>query len=311
MEMRSYLACILLSASYVGVGLSQSDGLIDLPQANVTAGDQIEAKLTLNTPAGCDTLVYLYFVDQKIHAQFQLNSVIRAGQTTANIVGKIPRDVLADEYQSGTREINPCPEYQNGIDIKVPIKVLSVKAFPNPIQFPNTAGLQLTVTQKQFFDTKAAELYSLRSKLDTGLEKYSAELPPLREFLAGIVDTAEDELTLTEKQYREKIQKPKEKLPAFFADFHAQYQALRVNLKAPIPGVGITYAQPKAVLLYVQLKKRPPSENLSNTLSPDALATNMLIKDNEAVYEYISNTGQITFKARITSYPTGARIRYK
>jgi hypothetical protein len=206
--------------------------------------------------------------------------------------------------------MDPCPDYQNSTRFTALSKILSVRAFPNLIRLPNTADLELSLTQKQFLDTKIAQLSALSSKLDSGVQNNSAELPQLRKFLADIVDSAEEDLTETEKQYREQILNPQEKLPAFFADFRAQYRALRVNLKAPIPGYGRTSTVSSAKLLYAQLKTRPSDERLSSTRSPDIIAVWQTIKDNIAAY-LIVKSGRLTFRAQLSSYPPGARIQYK
>ena len=308
--MRRFVASIVVSIVLAAVGLAQSDNRIELPQASVTAGDHIDAKLTLQTPVACDTGAHLFFVDAKVHVQFQIVGIINSGQTTVTIGGTIPRDVPAGDYESGQGQLNPCPDYQNSINFTVPAKILNVKAFPNPVHLPNSADLELSLTQKQFLDTKVAQLSALSSELDSGVQDNSAELPRLREFLAGIVDSAEMDLTTTERQYREKILKPQEKSPAFFADFHAQYEALRANLRAPIPGYGKASADLGAGLVRAQLRTRTPNEQLSGTRSPDIIAVWQTIKDNIAAY-LIVKSGRITFRAQLTSYPSGARIQYK
>jgi hypothetical protein len=192
-------------------------------------------------------------------------------------------------------------------------RTLTVKAVPDANAYPSRAELALTVTQKQFLDTKATQLSALNSKLDTEVESPSAEPPQLGKFLIGIVDSAEDALTETEKQYREKILRPGEKIPIFFADFHAQYQALRVNLRPPVPKSGSTltglYAAPS--LYYVQLKDRSEGEQATKARPPDVTAVWQTIKDNIAAYLFVKNNNRVTFKAQIKSFPAGARVRYR
>ena len=130
--------------------------------------------------------------------------------------------------------------------------------------------------------------------------------------------SAERDLTVTEGEYRDQILKSKESpLPAFFADFHVQYQTLLIQLKAPIQGVGRADNVSHVRLIYAQLKKRDlpqpnaPSLNFTGTYPASVTAVRGTTGDNKAAYRIVKETGRITFDARITSFPAGAHIFYK
>ena len=250
-------------------------------------------------------------MDSNEQAQFEIRSNIAADQTAVTVTGKIPRDVKAGDYHTGKAYVEPCPDYQSDIFFTVPSNALSVKAFPSPVKPPGTSKLELSLTQKQFLDTKIAQLDDLNSQLTTTLEGHAADLPPLREYLAGVVQSAEDDLSVTKEQYREQIIKPKENLPAFFADFFAQYQELLIELKAPTPGVPLSDSKPDVQLVYVQLKKRTPTEQLSSTWPSIAKTVWGTIKDNIAAYVFVRDNGTDKFTVAITSYPKGASIQVK
>ena len=116
--------------------------------------------------------------------------------------------------------MNPCPGFENGKNFTVPDLTVTVRAIPDSNVYPTKADLVLSVTQKQFFDTKIAQLTKLEVQLTTRIEGKAADLPELRVFLTQIVDSAEQDLTVTEGEYREQILKSKESpLPAFLPTF--------------------------------------------------------------------------------------------
>lgn len=315
METRLLLAYLLLSVAASSIGLAQSDARVDLPQATLTAGDSFDSTVSFDTPSPCATHVELSIVGKQdpekiIYAEGEIGD----GQKATKVPVQVPRDFPAGDYifaKEGT--LWPCPGYSIRRKFSVPERVLTVKALPDTKVYPTKVDLTLTVNQKQFLDTKATQLSALSSKLDTEVESPPAEPPLLGKFLIGIVDNAEDALTETEKQYRERILRPGEKTPAFFADFHAQYQSLRANLKvtSPNPGTTATGLFPAPKLYSVQLKDRPEGELATNARSPEVTAVWQTIKDNIAAYLFVKNNNRITFNAQIKSFPAGARIRYR
>lgn len=310
MKMRKILVCLLLAGTYTWIGQAQSEPEISVSKGNITAGESLEVKLTFDKPAPCSSQVQVVFRKKNPPRGFGVGGRIEAGQTAATLKEVLPKDFPAGDYVSEDGTLQ-CDGYSEGRTFPVPARTITVKGLPDANQYPTTAELSLSLTQKQFLDTKIAQLETLKSQLSTRLEGHSANLPALREFLAQTVTSADEALTVTETQYREQIMKPQDKAPDFFADFHAQYKALLIDLKATTLGVSNTGAKPNATLMYVQLKKRNPSEQLSNTLPPAATAVWQLIKDNISAYKFIKSTGRITFSTRIASFPAGARISYK
>jgi hypothetical protein len=282
-----------------------------MPQWIVTAGDHIQVNLTLKDPAACDTLARVQFDRQGSGGQFQVAGAIRSGQTTATIGGTVPRDIPAGDYLSGQGYFDPCPDYISITRFTVPSKILRVKAFPGPMPAPTTGDLELSLTQKQFLETKAAQLRNIDGELNARLEKSSADTPELRSFLMLTVIRADDALKATEDQYGQKFLKSGEAAPAFFDDFHAQYQDLLSTLKGPIIGAAGPQLRVSASLVLVQLKERNREGAHSGALPTAAIAVLKVIKDNIAAYRYVKDSGRITFDAQLTSYPPGARISYR
>lgn len=288
---------------------AQTDASIDLPEAVVTAGDQLQIHVTFATPATCRTTITIFFADANHENTFFLVADVPSGANAVDVQGRLAPDLAGGEYGPTNAALNACYAGQVPRNLKIASKPMIVKSLPDATQLPNTASLSLTLSQKQFLDTKIAQLSDLNSQLSTRLEGHAADLPPLREYLAGVVQSAEDALIVTEEQYRQQIMKPQDKLPALFADFFAQYQELLIELKAPTPGVPLSGSERDAKLLYVQLKKRAPIEQLSNTWPSIAKTVWGTIKDNIAAYMFIRNNGTDKFTVAITSYPKGASIQ--
>jgi hypothetical protein len=247
--------------------------------------------------------------------QFALGAQVHKGDTKAHLTSTLSLDRQGGIYHAVRGYLNPCPGYETGKNFTVPDLTVTVRAIPDPNVYPTSADLALSVTQKQFFDTKIAELNKLDQEITTRIERHAADLPELRTFLTQIVEHADRDLSVTQEQYREQILKSAEKpLPAFFADFHKQYQTLLVQLKAPIPGVGRTEnIGNRAKLIYVQQLKRhvPPPEDLTGTYPSSVRDVRSTISGNKAAYRLVKDTGRLTFPAVLTSHPTGAHILYK
>jgi len=173
----------------------------------------------------------------------------------------------------------------------------------------------LSPTQQQFLDTKAEELDHLDAQLTTKIEGQSSDSVALRDTLIQTVEAAEAALNLTAQQYRTQILKPNEPLPDFFADFQRQYEVLKIDLRAPIPGTSAMNGM-VAQLLYVQLQRRAQKPDVTHsggdlTYPPAAVSVRKTMHDNEAAYKYVAKSGRVTFDARLSSVPTGAYVRYK
>lgn len=310
-------ACATLMLTCYSLAKAQSSAQISLAEGVYTAGDTIELILTFKEPATCNTVAYIQFTDGNQHLVEAGPSPVKTGETAMTMRYQLPRDTRAGEYKTSRAYLNPCPGYQYARDFTVPTTTLRINAYSDQIHYPESADVRLSLTQTQFLDTKIDELDSLDGKLTTAIERNAADLRPLRDLLIGTVKSAEDALTVTERQYQQAM-KPQDTFPVFFADFHAQYQALQVQLNAPIPGTGKASAQRTPTLLYVQqLKNRTPDqgtkkpENLSNTYPMAVSAVRQTLKDNSSAYRIVRDTGKDMFDAQFISIPTGALISYR
>lgn len=295
----------------------QTDAQLTISQENVTAGDSVRLTLTLDQPAACDANAGVSFrTPSQPPSYVSIGGVIHKGEKAVIVESQVPFDTPAGRYDSYEGYLNPCPNYVNATRFPVPVRTLVVTAYADPNKFPTNGDLALLPTQRQFLDTKIVQLEELDSQVTTRLAGNAADVPQVRDFLVQIVNTAEADLSATEAQYRVQIMKSQGELPAFFADFHLEYQALLTDLRAPIPGMSAERV-PDVPLLYVQLNRRPAVDpgnavkNLSGTYSSDVKSVRKTISDNANAYKYVKKSGRITFDARISSFPDGARIRYK
>ncbi len=316
MDMRDCAACLVLGAVYAGIGFAQAqtDARISVSQGTINAGDSLVVILTdLDFPSPCDTRIGVVFRSTTPGGQaFGASGTIKKGETSSTLkVADLPFDFPAGVFTSQEGDLSPCPGYTQARTFTVPTITVTVKAIPDSNQYPTSAKILLSFTQKQFLNSKSSELGDLNTKLYTYATQNPANTPQLRRYLAGVVVAAEDALTATEKQYREQMES-KGPLPAFFADFHAQYQGLRSDLLGEPPIEQPTAsAGSVASIVYVQLQKGPSGLRLLDKMPADAIAVHNVIGDNQAAYQLIAANGEAIFHARITSVPTGARIRYK
>ena len=291
------------------MGISQPENGIELPRATVTAGDQIEVKVTLQTPTECFRRVVVNFREPRTQVVFQVYGNVEAGGRAVTLEGTIPRDMPAGDYQSSQVILFPCPDYELDTNLAVPPRTFSVRAFPNPVAQPGKADLELSLTQKQLLDTKIAEISDLENKMNSRLEEGHTDLPELRGFLAETVNSAEDDLAETASQYRKSVLKPGEPLPEFFGDLHAQYQSLLISINSPIPGTAASSTEGPLVL--AQLKTRPPGGRLADTWPPIAEAVWNALKDHIGAFTFVKEHGTASFTTSIISYPPKANISYR
>jgi hypothetical protein len=282
-------------------------------QATINAGESLGVNLTgLNLPSVCDAVIYVNFRSVNPDQTFQVVGQIKKGETSSTLSAAVPFDYPGGVFTSQDGAINPCPGYTQTKQITVPTVTVTIKPVPDRNLYPTSAKVELSLTQNQFLNSKSSELGELNNKLDTYVTQNPANTPQLRKYLAVVVVAAEDALTATEKQYREQIMESQGPLPAFFADFHAQYQGLRSDLLGEPPMKQPTVSKRSgATIVYVQLQKKPSGQRLLDTMPSDAIAVHSVIADNQAAYQVIAANGQAIFHARITSVPAGARIRYK
>jgi len=304
-------ACWLFVAiPYVSAQTAQ----LTLTEKVVTAGQPVTMDLTLDQPAACDTPLYVEFTAQPpVSFSFTLSENVTKGQTVVEIKKPTYLDAPGAVYRTTRAYLGNCPGFSQIKLVKIPERILNLRAFVDTTAYPTVADLTLKPTDHQFFDTKIVELNNLDGQVLAKLNNSAADVPDLRRFLIQTVLAADAALTVTERQYRLQIMNSSsDSSPGFFKDFHREYEGLLVDLRAPIPG---TKAQASAapVLLYVQLKKRNPSDQQRGrgTYPPAATAVRKTIADNAAVYKYVSTTGRISFDARFSSVPTGATVKYK
>jgi hypothetical protein len=285
---------------------------------NYTAGDPepVGANVTLNTPVSCDAYLYVRFrgADHIV----ALNTSIKAGEQSVKVKARLPRDLPGGEYKFFDAFLTPCDgdADQKPISLQGAPQTFLVTAYPTPNRYPTGAEVALTVSQRQFFDTKILELNGLSVQLTNHLEDGAADTPQLHGFLIQLVKSARAALDLTEQQYRTQIMKSEGKSPAFFADLRKQYDDLVLDLSNPAPGTTAGSARrPSLVPVQAQLQKRTPqtqpTNNRSGTLPPSAGKVDSTLTDNAAAYKYVRTTGRLTFDATLKSLPTGASVQYR
>jgi hypothetical protein len=88
----------------------------------------------------------------------------------------------------------PCQGYSVQKPFTATPVTINVRGIPDPNNYPAKADVVLSLTQKQFLDTKIAELNDLSGQIDTRAERSGNDSVELRAFLAGIVEKAEVDL---------------------------------------------------------------------------------------------------------------------
>jgi hypothetical protein len=297
----------------------QNDAKIDLPNGVVNAGDPVEFRLTLREPAPCNTQVQLFYSENAQNVPgtyFVASGDAKQGSTSVVAKAETAKDQAGGEYKISYVRLLACPGYSK-ITMLNPTSppTVTIIPLPDPHVYPSSADISLSLSQKQFLDTKSEDLDDLIGRIDTKLQGHAMDSQGLRSFLSDIVSLARNDLLETESQYRKNILKPHGTMPAFFADFAYRYDALEADLKAPPPGMAFVAPSGAVTLIAVQLEHRKGNgsdlpENLGTTLSTDVIATRDTLKDNRAAYQRAKD-GMLTFEARIISHPDGARISYK
>lgn len=293
-----------------------------MDHGEVTAGDTLNMVVVFDRPTTCNQTARVYLMGKDGNQALDFRGQLEAGKDTATLSFTIPKDYHGQFHLVPEGSLLfPCEGYSVNKPFTAAPVTLNVRGIPDPNNYPVKAEVVLSLTQRQFLDTKVAELNDLSGQIDTRVEQSGNDSVELRTFLTGIVEKAESDLQVTERQYRQELLKPTDPLPAFFADFRRQYSALHDELKAPIPGTRANVEQ-SARLLYVQqpLKRRSPSDtppkgrNLSGTSPAIARATKSTINDNAAAYGVVNSTGKPgrpEFHAQFESLPTGATIYYR
>lgn len=302
-----------------GIAHAQNGAKIELSHASLIAGEPLEASMTLNSPSACTATAYLTFKEIQTNTQFSLTGTVTSGEKNVTLKGNLPLDLPGGEYRTSSAYLSACQGYMNGTQISIPVVAVVIKALDHQPKFPTSAELTLSLTQKEFLDTKISQLNELDTQITTKIEGKASDTAFVHSILISTIESAKEALDKTEREYSRQLTKPGGAPPAFFADFRAQYQALLIDLSAPIPGSAAwnTEGRPANLIYVQQLVRRGPTErpsnpqNLSGTYPPSVIAVRKVISDNAAAYRYIKNTGRITFDAELTSVPTGARIQYR
>jgi hypothetical protein len=298
---------------------AQSGAQVTLSQGHVTAGDKFTVEFrNLDNPTTCNTrIVVMFNSTEGPGSSFTGSAPIKAQSTSGSIPITLPKDLPAGDYRLSLAQLNPCPDYQSAKVLKFPDQTtVSVAALPDTTPSPTRADVALSLTQKQFFVTKVAELDEIDHRLTTKIEGKAADISDLRQTLISTVESADKALSVTEDQYRS-MMATKASLPSFFAEFHARYDELVVAFRAPIPGTaGVQngLSAPnfiRVTQLQTRSKTSKKPENFSGTYPPDVIATRKTIADNKALYIYVATTERLTFDLEFHSRPKGARISYK
>jgi hypothetical protein len=320
--MRRTATILLLGLTGLISSYSQTSATVKMDHGEVTAGETIPIVATFDQPATCTQTARIYMTGPVLsdgsQAVLDFRGTLATGQNTATLTVTIPKDYQGQFNTVASNSVLfPCDGYSTAKHFSAPPLTLNVTSIPDPNKYPSKAGVALSLSQKQFLATKIAALNDLSSQIDTRVEENGDDLLLLRDFLAGIVEKAEADLGVTERQYRTELLKPTDTLPAFFADFRRQYAALHDELKAPIPGTRADAEQPARLVYVQQLQRRQPSappmkgRNLSGVTPAIAKAVKETVDDNASAYGIVNSTGRATFHAEFTSFPKGATLYYR
>jgi hypothetical protein len=320
--LRSRVAlALLLGFGGLRTAHPQTSATIKMDHGEITAGDKLSMELTFDQAATCSQQVVVGMRGTANSNQFYLafQGALDPGKDIATLAVTVPRDYEGEFHTEAQQSyLNPCVGFSVTKYFSVTPVTFNVRGLPDPNKYPTKAGVVLSLTQKQFLDTKVTELKDLSGQIDTRVEGDGRDSAELRTFLSRIVEKAETDLQVTERQYRTELLKPTDPLPAFFADFRRQYEDLHVELRAPIPGMRASVGRP-AHLLFVQqpLNRRPSttaparSGNLSGTAPAIARATKATVNDNASAYSIVNSTGRAVFHAQFMSFPPGATLNYR
>ncbi len=290
---------------------AQTSATVSLDKAVYKAGEAINGSVTLDVQSPCNGIVFLELRRTNGQGGTEVTGGIQKGQQTISVATTIPFDDPGEEYDVTNGNFR-CDNYQRLRPLAIPNPIhITILPIPDTNAYPTQAKFELTVSQKQFLETKTHELDNLLVRFANGVEQFPSTTEGQKTLLVPIIEAAQSDLNDTEKEYREQILKPNEPIPVFFEDFREHYQDLEVEVKARKTNGALQ--TPRLVL--AQLKKRPnqqpPPAKPSTTLTPDAEATSHLIEDNKRAYTYVEETGGDKFTTALISIPDGARVSYR
>jgi hypothetical protein len=304
-------ALLPLALFTLAVGsMAQTSATVSLDRAAFKAGDVIKASLTLDIPSPCDGGFIVPFKRDSGQGEIDLYANSTKGSQTISVSAQPTFDDPGGNFVADSALIR-CIGFQNPRHVLLSEKVqFTIIPVPDTYAYPTKATVALTVSQKQFLETKAVELDRLLVKFANGVEQYPNTTEAQKQFLVTIIESAQLSLNDSESEYKRQILKPDQTLPVFFEDFRANYRDLETDIKAR----KIVEMVDGPHLQLAQLKKRPKPQSpatSSTTLSPDAIAVSHLVEDNAKAYRYVEETGGATFTTALMSIPAGARVRYR
>jgi hypothetical protein len=288
---------------------AQSSATVSLERVVMNAGEMITGNLTLDVAPTCNGHLGVDFVsDSTPHrGGLGLTGTTRIGNRVVLVLGQTSFDDPGGAFTSGTATFQ-CDGYRTTHPLTLSDKLhITIVPVPDTNAYPTRVRVELNVSQKQFLETKAHEVDDLLIRFANGIQKYPSTTQVQKDFLVSVIDAAQSALNDAEKEYRKQVLKSDQSLPIFFEDFREHYQDLRTEVRAPKAAGALE--SPHLVL--AQLKKRPNQQKPSNSLTPDAEATQHLLEDNKRAYKYVEETGGAIFTTELISIPAGARVSYR
>jgi hypothetical protein len=322
MDLRRVLSCLLFLLGSFHALFGQSETKITSQRASVSAGESLDFNINLGQPLPCDTWVSVYFSNETDpnSAELSATASFPKGTTSGVLKMNVPFDQPSGRYRARRGATNPCPNFRLGSQFTVPdasspiVTVVANSSAVSQSPSPTVAlgQISLSLTQKQFLNTKISDLDELDTKIATRINENSIDNQALRNFLLRIVEDADKIREDTESDYRKYILRTGDEIPAFFADFKAKYDDLRTELKnTPITNSNYRSASmDHGLLLNVQLDQSVPHRS-AGILPPLALSVQSVILDNIAALAYVRDNERYTFDIQLTSIPPGAHIKVK
>ncbi len=169
---RSAIIC-LLGAMGLSPAYSQSSATIKMDHGEVTAGDTLSMVVAFDKPATCSQTVRFYMTTTVPNAYQALDfrGELEAGKATTTLSTIVPKDYRGEFHSAADGSfLFPCQGYSVNKPYTATPMTLNVRGIPDPNNYPAKADVVLSLTQKQFLDTKIAELNNLSGQIDTRVE---------------------------------------------------------------------------------------------------------------------------------------------
>jgi hypothetical protein len=195
---RGAIICLFWSMG-LSRAYSQSSATIKMDHGEVTAGEPLSMDLTFDKPTTCSQTVRVYMVDTATNGTqgLDVRGQLEAGKDTTTVSTIVPKDYHGEFHSSESSSfLFPCQGYSVNKPFAFTPVTVNVRGIPDPNSYPAKADVVLSLTQKQFLDTKVAELNALSGQIDTRVEQNGIDSVEIRAFLAGIVEKAEADCKL-------------------------------------------------------------------------------------------------------------------